>query len=321
MPYTPWTTRTVGVEMELLDTNRLDRNVDLSCGSLTRIVSEALVNVPNAHRVRNVGGYGHSDGTVWDIKTDSSCGFEVASPALRMDADGHNDALRAVCNSLTAVAKVNANCGLHVHVDVSDFDRKAFQRLLALWYRYEPFFYSLVAPSRATNQYCAPVRTTAWTRNTVDSWNETTARRALTASTDHAMMDALRSIRHGNTRTMGLNITGYALNGRVEFRLHHGTLDYAKIRGWVMWLTALVNRAKSGLHVAEVKRQVAKPMDATNTLAAEGLNSWRVANGLGLVGEPSAGFPLLNLTTEMQAWANERRTTFRRNARTGSESL
>lgn len=310
MTYTPWTTRTVGIEMELITAGR--NGGMLSTSSITSAIADDFSAAGlRRDRVRNHGGYGHSNGTTWDVKTDGSCGFEVASAALRLDDEGHNDELRAACATLTRIGKVDRRCGLHVHVDVSDFDRATFQRLLALWWRYEPFFFSLVAPSRAQNNFCGVMRSSEWTRNTGANWSPAHAQDALQANSDATMQRALGRMGFWHGRYQSMNLTPYALGGRVEFRLHHGTLDYAKIRNWTLWLTSLVNRAKRGLHVPEVRRQVAEPMPAGSAFATRGMNSRMVALGLGLVGTGSV-FVADAMRDEMLTWANARRATFRR---------
>lgn len=313
MTYTPWTSRTVGIEMELLHAGRErgTHNTTTSVAVAMRAAFTAYDCDPST--IRDCGGWASSNGgRTWDCKTDATSGLEIASRAIRFDETGHNAELKAACSVLTRVGKLNSSCGLHVHVDVSDFTRADFQRLLALWYRYEPFFYSLVSPSRADNYYCKPTRTASWNRNTGRCWSEAAARRALTATTDGAMRSALHDLNHWGVKYSGMNISPFPMHGRVEFRLHHGTLNYTKIRSWVMWLTALVNRAKA-THVSPVKRQVPAPLSAGALAgyAAAGLSPWRIAQGLGLL-SVGVQYAAPEAIEEMCSWANARRAAFRR---------
>ena len=83
----------------------------------------------------------HSDGRTWDIKTDSSCGYEVATPAISLDESGNNDVLRRVCEELRVLGPlVNNSCGYHLHIACQDYTWDDLRRLLILWTRYEPFF-------------------------------------------------------------------------------------------------------------------------------------------------------------------------------------
>jgi hypothetical protein len=138
--------------------------------------------------------------------------------------------------------KITSNCGVHVHVDVSDFDWKEVQKLLGLWARYEPFFYSLVPNSRKTNRYCETLRATTWAKaHAADSAGYYPAITALTATTRRAFQSASANL--GKYRTLRMNM--WATNGRVEFRIHGGTISYTKIRQWVRLILSLVGRVKT----------------------------------------------------------------------------
>lgn len=299
--------RTVGIEMEVT-TDRRDGTRN-STGLIAADLRAALSAVTGAQRVNEMG-YGHSDGRSWDVKTDSSCGYEVASPAIRLDADGHHAALKAVCDALTAKSRVSRQCGMHVHVDVSDLTTDEFQRFLALYLRYEPFLFSLVAESRRNNHYCRPVRAVEWTRNE-PGFDATTWERVMRARTPDALRSAMAQVRCVNDRYHALNLTHYWRTGRIEFRLHHGTTSYNKVRGFVMWLLAMVARAKA-THLPAVRKQVAKPLDANVGYGARsGLPARNVLMGLGMMPVASTrangqSYPD-DAAAEMLAWTATRR--------------
>lgn len=236
--YRPWMNRNIGVEMEMNASSTVaGRNVG------TTSVSSALraANVPNVQSM----GYGHSDGSSWDVKTDSSCGIEVASPKLLLDENGHNAELRLVCDTLQNVVspRVDRRCGLHIHVECADFTWRDIQKLIALWSRYEPFFFDLLPDSRLANTYCTPVRAARWT----------TARAAMRFTTEIEPLllidnenEFVRNMQQQfSNRYRSLNLSGFWRHRRIEFRLHSGTIDYAKIRNWSILLLALVNRVKA----------------------------------------------------------------------------
>lgn len=292
-------TRTVGIEMECIH------------GFYAEPFTTALrALLPNVQRM----GYGHSNGRTWDIKTDGSCGWEVASPALRFttDASGAPELpeLRTVCRLLNDAqynARVDRTCGLHVHVDVSDFTREQTQRLIALWLRYEPFYFQMVPAARRANRYCKAMRTTSWTADTaMNAPTRAAVARALTASTDATFKRELGML--ASDRYYSMNLTHLWLSGRVEFRLHSGTLNYGKIRQWVLWLMALVERAKME---PEVRRGVAKPMPADAVLAGRGgPGTWNVATALGVTAATHGA-----VFTQMVEFANARRAQFADGAR------
>jgi hypothetical protein len=296
------TTRTIGIEME--NTMRSGALVDFQ-RALTNEFGTARVN-------QQMPGYYHSSGRTWDVKTDSSCGGEIASPAIRLDETGHNAELKTVCSLLAAHgAQVTASCGLHVHVDVSDFTRVQQQRLIALWLRYEPFFFSMIPRSRRNNHYCAATRTTDFFSTTSYDFNRDAMSRALRTNSDAAFRRGIGN--WAGHRTSALNITGLWMSGRVEFRLHSGTINYEKIRRWALWLLAMVERAKG----EDVRRSVASPLTRPVAAAGErlaggpqyrathGVSSSTVARAFNVTPENSGAMYL-----EMLTWANERRARF-----------
>lgn len=237
MPYQPWITRKFGVEMEM-------RTVRTNGASLSGLEVYHALAAACAMPVSGDGTrYYHSEGGRWDVKSDSSCGLEVAAPALMMNADRHCEELRQGCRAIAALMpRVDRTCGLHVHVDCSDFTWQQLQALISLWCRYEPFFYSLVPPSRRTNRYCRPFRKHDAT--VPDSTQWVSVQRIMNATAEAEMRAVLSAYGTSVARESGLNITGWFRHGRVEFRLHSGTVDYDKIRNWVSLLLALVQRVK-----------------------------------------------------------------------------
>jgi hypothetical protein len=299
-----YTTRTIGIEMET--TMRHDALVNFQRG-LTQAFGSSRVN-------QQTPNYYHSNGRTWDVKTDSSCGGEIASPAIRLDATGHNSELKTVCELLGASgAAVTAQCGLHVHVDVSDFTRVQQQRLLSLWLRYEPFFFSMIPRSRRNNHYCAATRSTDFfsNTNTAFQYERDAMSRALRANSDSGFR---RGVQNWSThRTSALNITGLWMSGRVEFRLHSGTINYEKIRRWALWLLAMVERAKG----EDVRRSVASPLTRPTAAAGSRLAGgpqYRATHGVSssTVARAFNVTPAENgaIYTEMLVWANERRARF-----------
>ena len=288
-----FTTRSVGIEIE--NTMSHTRLAEFR-GALTGALAAGRVS-------QREPGYYHSDGRTWDIKTDASCGGEVASPAMRFTEEGHLPELKTTCDLMrTMNVAVNANCGLHVHVDVSDFTRVQQQRLIALWLRYEPFFFSLTPPSRRNNHYCQPMRTTEFFRNTQTHFDATTVNRALKSNSDAAFRRGISTLT--GERKQALNLTSLWMSGRIEFRLHSGTVNYEKIRRWTLWLLALVERAKG----EDVRRSVASPLSvhqASPVRRQFGMISAHVIRALNVTSEsaPSVYAPMLS-------WANERRARF-----------
>lgn len=176
----------------------------------------------------------HSDGTLWDIKTDSSAGWEVATPALRLDEFGRN---AQIVNALAALnsagAVVTERCGTHQHHDAPDWTWRELQRFLALWARYEPFFFELQPQSRRSNSYCLPIF-----RGT---WGEGGYSPALVGALAATREETFTRHARGLGRS-AVNLAHWWRTNRIEIRLHSGTLNATKTLNWAMLMKAVMGR-------------------------------------------------------------------------------
>jgi hypothetical protein len=155
-------------------------------------------------------------------------------------------------------ARVNLSCGLHVHVSLAEVVERPLiaRNLQHLWWRFHPVLYGLVAPSRKSNSYCVPPRSEdARLYDDCDSYPR--------------LCQKLRQV----SRYNGLNLTNLADRNRltVEWRLHHGSTDWQKIRCWTLLVLRLVE------HAAARSCQY-HPHPAPNTRA--GLNALLISTGL-----------------------------------------
>lgn len=247
--YRPWTTRRFGVEMEMNEVTVARES--LPARTIHNAITSAIANLGlPANRVsRSVGVWGRSDGSTWDVKTDSSCGFsgapgwEVASPAMLLNDEAECPELRDVTAALEALRpRIDRHCGLHVHVEVRDFDWADLRRLLILWVRYEPFFFELCPPSRSVGDhgrtYCPPFRKSTWDGTEGDYW--TRIEESFASQNARGFRQALEM----GTPRGSLNLAHFWTNQRIEFRLGAGTVNYEKIVRWVQLLLSLVQIVK-----------------------------------------------------------------------------
>lgn len=276
MPYTPWDGRRIGVEMEM---NQYTSDVsdrpgrDIPSVTLKRAISRSLerLGLPQALLNDREAGYYHSRGETWDVKTDSSCGWEIASPILTLDDDGHNAMLREVCAGLAAVGpNIDRTCGHHLHIDVSDLHWTEVQRLCWLWARYEPFWHELVLASRRGNGYCGPLCRVEWSDVPLRQWNEIA--RGLSASSRDSFYRSAQWFPRG-----AINLGNWWQSGRIEIRLHHGTISYDQIRDWAMLMTALVARVRNA-RLPEIRPYTPSPRE-------HGFHTYYIWKALGLTSQ------------------------------------
>jgi hypothetical protein len=255
--------RNIGIEIEI-NKQRRNRRA-LQARSLKTAVANALSDVGAPARYlnpREVGWY-KSDGNTWDVKTDATSGWEVASRALQLNAEGQNEELERVCHHFAALDPVvNNSCGLHMHIETRDLSWAQVQNLVWLWARYEPFWFSLVPPYRRARSYCAPLCT--YELDGQPSFHWTNVHRMITGARDHANPD--------NWPRIALNLRPWWHSGRIEVRLHHGTISYQEMREWAMLMLSLVERAKTNVALEPyVPRQRMRAIDTEYVGAVLGL--------------------------------------------------
>lgn len=238
--YAPWNNRKIGVELEL---NKRRTDLRALSGEVVRTAIIRGVQAAGGDAARLVAGgqitWRKSSGATWDMKTDASAGWEIASRVLLLDETGHNVELQKVMASVAALRpSIDHTCGHHLHVDVSDLSWQQVQQFCRLWVDLEPWMFSIVADSRRNNHYCAALSRTRW--DTIPSvhhanWRGIKASLQATSNQDF--------VRHkASYPRAALNMAHWWQHGRIEIRLHQGTISYEEVRTWAMLVLALIGR-------------------------------------------------------------------------------
>ena len=173
----------------------------------------------------------HDDVPRFKIVTDSSISGsypkECVTPALGADSQGFLQ-LNKCCKTLAETgATVNRSCGLHVHIGARELTDAEYCNVFVNYMEMETAIESFLAPSRRGNasQWCRSLRN-----------HEV---QVIQARTKHEMRRAL----HGD-RYHKVNAEAYGRHKTIEFRQHHGTINYAKIKSWIDFLGKLVEWSK-----------------------------------------------------------------------------
>jgi len=170
--------------------------------------------------------------THWDIKTDSSCGYEACSPVIET-----YDELAKACSGVhlieaSGAARITRSCGLHVHVGIgSAMSPEVLESVIKFLYRYEAAFYLIVPDYRRVNRYCRPINV--------------------------AVVDAVRKNRGDveiasiwGSKDTWVNFIPLGRIGTVEFRFMEGTLSAATVYAYCLFLSfvmdVLIRGAKNG---------------------------------------------------------------------------
>lgn len=202
----PGIQRTFGVELEVIS--------PVSSSEIEREFDRVGIVSRDAYRSTIHSGW-------WKITRDASIipprdkqGFEIVSPVL-FGTEGFRQ-LRKVCEVLTKLGcSVNKTCGLHVHHAAHDMTLEQTKRLIRNYSTATPWIMSWMPESRRYSNFCTPY--------------------------DHHALERienatnLKTISQNMSRYMALSIAPYTSKGTFEFRQHAGTINFEKIRNWVLF--------------------------------------------------------------------------------------
>lgn len=180
--------------------------------------------------------YNHSTRSHWKLTSDSSLSgfntFELVSPILEGN-DGLNQIKLATYVLKDREAKVNMSCGVHIHFDAEGFDLATWKRLYINYAKIEKIIDSFMPASRRANAntYCKSIAVNNYER---------------LVNNASSLQEIERSITNRN-RYYKLNTQSYWRQKSVEFRQQSGTIDYAKIENWILFLARLVEYSKHAI--------------------------------------------------------------------------
>ncbi len=221
--------RTFGVEMEIIHQSQ----------------NEVCQAIRNCGVECEIEGYNHMRREHWKIVSDASVtgGFEVVSPVLKGE-DGLNQ-LKKVCDALVEVgAKIKKCCGLHVHLGVDDFKSKigVWKNLYKNYATLEKIIDSFMPPSRRNNNYCQSLR--------VDSWESK-------IDSARTLQDLENKITR-RSRYFKLNSQSYWRHHTVEFRQHSGSVEFEKVKNWILFCARFVEFSKKNTVSCQEKSELKK---------------------------------------------------------------
>ncbi len=171
------------------------------------------------------------DGSVTPTTNGHLMGAEVISPILK--GRPGLDALEEVMDALLAYGcKINKSCGTHVHHGITDLNDTALKNIYAIYQRGQTFINSLLAPSRRGQGYATPLRTPFEDLPGNGGYDAQTVLRSACGDHYHA-----------------LNFGGFVTRGTVEFRQHQGSVDFIKIKNWIILTQQIVEAAKIRKHI------------------------------------------------------------------------
>ena len=194
-----------------------------------------------------------SDGKKWSAVSDSSIGrgnAEIVSPILTYPDD--IPTLQNVIRSIRKNGgKVNACCGIHVHVDASSLNGQQLGNLAKIVYKQEPLIlHALQISETRLNSYTKPMEP--------QFIEEVNKRRPKSLEQLGKLWyqdnDDHHTEHYHSSRYHGVNFHSLYYRGTVEFRWFESTLHAGKVKSYIQYCLALVNRARLVKFAASKKR-------------------------------------------------------------------
>lgn len=164
----------------------------------------------------------------WIVKDDPTCGFEINTPIIYLYNDLYN--LKLILSEIKKRYKkdeiIDKNCGLHIHIDVSDFvNVKQFLYLLQIISILEQtIIFKIVNKTRIKNKFCKKL----CYYNKVKQY------------LNNSLEDFSKNVRI-LPKNSGFSIKSYGTLGTVEFRYYQSTLNYYEISNWIEFLQKIID--------------------------------------------------------------------------------
>lgn len=205
-------------------------------------------------------------------------GFEInTAPA---NGDLYIQQIKEITDSIAQKKGfVNNQCGLHVHIDARDFTYYDIRKLVILYAKIEDALYSIVAKSRKESQYCIPcgkklVRNLD--KNLIPKDNEKQIIKNIYGDT----YENTRNVRHdkyNQSRYNALNLHSWVYRGTIECRMHHGTINFNKIKNWGILWAGILDYAYENTE-ADLKALKGDPMNILLEICpTEEVQQWVIA--------------------------------------------
>lgn len=170
---------------------------------------------------------------MWHTKPDGSLrngGIEFVSVYGATAADVMT--YLPVLHAAMVTSEVSFRCGLHIHVDVTQFTMPELYRVFMVYTIMEKILFA-VSGQRGENRFCRPVQDSVTSVANCMHYGH--------ASDWSKFIDAAC---HG-TKYLAMNVRTLGQFGTLEFRHHHGTIDSTQLGQWLTILLDMVLVAKA----------------------------------------------------------------------------
>lgn len=207
----------------------------------TRLSKSDLVNVVRSAgvTVRTPNGVHSVLEKAWKVVYDGSVsgGWEIVSPPLTSF-----DEVEKVCKALNEnEVEVDKGCGFHVHHEIKDLSIKSIKNVYEIYYKYEDYVLDKYVPvsrrtgSESSIKWCRPMKNVILDVRECNTIEDMYNHRNIGDGRNH------RS--YPDCRYKKVNFRSFVSYGTLEFRQHSGTIDFEKIKHWVLITHMMIETA------------------------------------------------------------------------------
>jgi hypothetical protein len=145
-------------------------------------------------------------------------------------------AMEALARALSSSdADVDHSCGLHVHVDASDYTQYDLRRLIMLWAATERAMFDIAGARRISNTYCHPA-SEQYIQALTCGFDSKIFRKTLVQSLYNRIpgrtIPEYKTDRYNRARYYALNLHSFFYRKTIEFRLHEAKTSVSVLRNW-----------------------------------------------------------------------------------------
>ena len=178
----------------------------------------------------------------WRIVSDTSISDEEYGAEYVMSRPLNGDKLLNKIERITSFINstggfVDESCGLHIHINGLDMKLREMKNCLAIGKSMETWIYDMFPPSRKKSRYSKPLPDfDVKELMGISTYSE------FVKFWYHTISDTeISTGKYNNSRYRGFNVHSRFINGTIEFRHHHGTLNLISIEQWLKLCMAVVD--------------------------------------------------------------------------------
>lgn len=231
--------------------------IEIEMTGLTRAAAARVIaghfSTTAAHVGGNYDAYSIRDteGRQWKVVSDSSIqcesrresgiagrsyAVEVVSPICRYD---DIPTIQEIVRKLRSTgAKVNASCGIHVHVDAAPHTVTTLRNIVNIMAAKEDLLYKALRVKVSRENYCQKADT-----RFLDEMNRKRPSTMEELETLWYNGPTGRYSHYDETRYHGLNLHSVFSKGTIEFRLFNSTLHAGKVKSYIQLCLAISHQA------------------------------------------------------------------------------